>query len=353
MSLINQMLRDLEQRKPAKPQDQVLAPQVLLTPRRDNRRGLWLLALPPLIAAYLELYQDESKPTQVAPPTPAAVIPNNRDIAEHPNNLVSPAISGAEAHSGRQTLELSAPPVTAIEPNPPVADVSATVPTPTPTVQSVEPDIKPVVHKPSKPAAQAPHQPTSLPAQTQGERAEALYRQAQQASSAAMAKNYLSQALALNPYHRAARALLLQNLLTARAANSELSQFVNESLSLFPDDPLFIKTQAHIYVEQKNFEAAATLLETLPPGTNADPASLSLLAASYQQLERFSQAEHIYLQLTQLQAEKAAHWLGLAICQDKLNQPEAAARAYQEALDKNSLNPEVVDYIKQRLSALN
>jgi tetratricopeptide (TPR) repeat protein len=147
--------------------------------------------------------------------------------------------------------------------------------------------------------------------------------------------------------------LLLQTLLKYRASPAEIAAFVQESLELFPNNLLFVKTQAHLYVQQKNFAAAVSLLERIDSNTVDDPAYLALLAAGYQQQQQFARAEPIYRRLTELQADKAEYWLGLAMNQDKLNQTQAAAESYRQALDKNTLNAEVVSYIKQRLDALN
>ncbi len=180
-----------------------------------------------------------------------------------------------------------------------------------------------------------------------------LYHQAQISQSAASSRDALLTALALDPHYLPARTLLLQTLLKMHASDAEINAFTEKSLQLFPDNLLFIKTQAHLYVQQKRFNEAIQLLEQIDAKRVEDSGYLSLLAASYQQLQRFPQAERIYQKLTQIQPDKAENWLGWAICLDKLNQPQDAARAYREALNKNTLNSQVVDYINQRLSAFN
>jgi tetratricopeptide (TPR) repeat protein len=136
-------------------------------------------------------------------------------------------------------------------------------------------------------------------------------------------------------------------------ADVELDEFLDDSLALFPNNLLFIKTRAHLYVQQKNFAAAVNILERIDADTVDDSPFLALLAAGYQQLQHFPQAARIYQRLSQIQPDKAENWLGLAIAQDKLNQSQAAVQAYRQALDKKTLNAEVVSYIKQRLTALN
>jgi len=76
------------------------------------------------------------------------------------------------------------------------------------------------------------------------------------------------------------------------------------------------------------------------------------LAATYQQLQSFTNAANVYQKLVSVNPEKAENWLGFALAQEKLGNPKLAREAYQQALSKNTLKPSVVSYIKQRLSEL-
>ncbi len=338
MSLINQMLRDLEQRNPPNPNPaQPLNVRIASNGRGNKLSRLWLM---PLLIALPAAYVWRQNQTVQTAPQPAAAT----------------AAAIAEPKQSPITAELPAP-----------APESAQAPLPEPKVSLDKPE-QPVskqetvnnsVKPTAKPAKMAPEKtrPASMPQPAKTaihrERAESLYRQAQRSASAIMARANLEEALELDPLYLPARSLLLQTLLKSHASDAEIGAFLEKSLQLFPDNLLFIKTRAHLYVQQKNFSAAVRLLEQIDAETVDDSAYLSLLAAGYQQLQSFPQAERIYRQLTSIQPDKAENWLGLAIAQDKLNQPQFAAQSYRQALDKKTLNSEVVDYIKQRLSALN
>jgi hypothetical protein len=182
---------------------------------------------------------------------------------------------------------------------------------------------------------------------------EALFLEAKNNPSLSSRILQLDSILQVNPQFLPARKLQLETLIKTKAPPEELSNFVDDSLEIFPNNLLFKKTRAHLYIQQKNFVAAINVLENDNFESNTDSEYLALLAGSYAQLQRYPQAASIYLKLTQINADKAENWLGLAVSEDKLNQPQLAISAYQQALDKNTLQGEVVDYIKQRLQVLN
>ena len=353
MSLINQMLRDLEQRNSQNPQ---AAEPLKVRTAAQGRRGwwfrLWLLPLIALPAAYVwHSHQGgEAARQTAASPTPSietrqAPIAAIEPLAIAPQPQPQPQQQRQKQKQDPQDkATLSTPKALPAEPEKPAGKPEA-------------------VEKPTKPAAKpettTPEKiitasaPLAVKIPTPRERAESLYRQAQHAASAPMIAETLQDALRLDQLYLPARTLLLQTLIKSHAADTELGAFADESLQLFPNNLLFLKTRAHLYVKQKNFNAAVGLLERIDADSVDDGAYLSLLAAGYQQLQRFPEAARLYRQLTQIQPDRAENWLGLAIALDKLNQSQAAAQAYRQALDKKTLNGEVVDYINQRLSALN
>ncbi|OQW80009.1 MAG: hypothetical protein BVN35_01150 [Proteobacteria bacterium ST_bin11] len=337
MSLINQMLRDLEQRNTPNTNS---APKLALRPAlatKEKRRWYWLIAFAltlPLHYVWRQTYSPQTEqpalpaaPPQLSAPTPTQAPPTEpAKVAVPEVPMANTSLAQPPASTSEQVSQASA----ALEPE---------MPSSSPVSAAIPPSLEPAA--------------TPVKVQTPAQQADALYRRAKTGKSASAVEALLRHALQLNPKHLGARTLLLQTLLKTQAGAEELTDLVQESLQFFPDNLLFVKTQAHLYVQQKNFAAATNTLEQVDADAVDDVAYLSLLAAGYQQQQRFPQAERIYQRLTQFQAEKAEHWLGLAICRDKLSQTQAAAQAYQQALDKNTLNADIVDYIKQRLGALN
>lgn len=356
MSLINQMLRDLERRNhagPTSPPPQRTL-EIKLTPpqpRGGYRHAAWLAIC--LTVGGLWWFRQDQAVTPTAPVAPVVQVT--------PQPTLPPPVPSATSNATPEPAEPIAADIAA-EPTSQSA-VAATSPvTATPVLPAAGPD-KPTQAVPAVPAVSAIPPPPSQPLTPSSEkparkqpveasrRAESLYRQAENSASLLMQQEYLREALQVEPRYLPARQKLL-GILAREPSSVELKQFLDESLTLFPGNLGFITTLAHYHVQQKDFAAAVNILERVDYYGINDTQYLGLLAAAYQQQQRCDQALPIYQKLSLLQPEKAEHWLGLGICAEKQQQPGNAAQAYQQALAKNSLSPQVVDYIKQRLNAL-
>ena len=376
MSLINQMLRDLEQRKPNQPEPgqplSIQLPQPAKTGTYTKYLGIGLIAL-----AFYFIYQTTQQPntpqspaisvSSLQPDTAETEMDNNIQISPDPTEVS--AISDAEIAPVQQAInmadstqdltnanhiqipvsaaEVITQPDTRLTPN---VNIAKTSPALTAT-NNIKPD-KPVKSPSFRTSAkkvknQSPRIKKSPESNTQ-----ALYRQAQNSASLMMRKEILKDLLIIDPQDLSARNLLLQTLLKSNSP-AELDIFLQESLHLFPNHLAFITTQAHSQIQRKQIAAAIATLERVDSSQINEPTYLSLLAAAYQQQQQYQKAAAIYQKLTYIQPNKAEHWLGQGICAENLHHNQTASMAYQQALNKNTLNSPVVDYIKQRLTSLN
>lgn len=78
----------------------------------------------------------------------------------------------------------------------------------------------------------------------------------------------------------------------------------------------------------------------------------ALLAGLYQRSGKYQEAAALYRRLLASVGEKPAYWLGFALAQDSLNQPQTAKQAYLRLAGYSDLQPQVRTYIQQRLAAL-
>ena len=356
MSLINQMLRDLEQRNQQTPSVNQTQPLDIQMPRvevkPDNRYGWWLAGLLPITVAGWFFWQSSQ--------TSQPAIDSSLPIASTPSSKPAESV---QAQAIATEPEVAQPQSVAVEVASPAEQSSAKTDIPKPEAQANPQTQQAVTTKPelaaietgkvdSKPAfVQTPKTAKTASITHPQRQADKIFRQTHAEMSRLMRQENLKEVLQLDPRHLAARQQLLQ-ILVQEHSNLELKQFLDESLAWFPDNLGFINTLAHYHVQQKNFADAVATLERVDNFRVSDPHYLALLAASYQQQQQFTQALPVYQKLTQLQPEKAENWLGLGICADKLQQNTSAQVAYQQALNKNTLNSAVVDYINQRLSAL-
>jgi hypothetical protein len=64
------------------------------------------------------------------------------------------------------------------------------------------------------------------------------------------------------------------------------------------------------------------------------------------------EAANHYRRLLSVFGDKSAYWLGFALAQDALNQPQVAVQAFQRVNQYVDLQPQVRDYVLQRIAAL-
>jgi Tfp pilus assembly protein PilF len=372
MSLINQMLRDLESRRQTNDAPSTLQHTIQATPSPAPKTPLLAWSLLVIIAtggAYWA-YQYSKAPSKTFPvivantikkdPTPIAPFekvlsaPNaaantaSNTEQKPPENTATPPAPVAQAAPvvqpipATQTIPAAQTPPT-IQPDPPAQSVQ-----PTPTVQTA-PEI--IAAPPVKQIPAAP-KPAVIQQTTAKQRADLLYRQAENNAGDYSAAIYkLEQALNLDPRHIKARLLLAKTLLN-QGQTSKTVELLDQGLALFPDNLQLINTRAQLFLQQKNPDGALRTLQRVDAANSTNEIYLSLLAATYQQLQSFTNAANVYQKLITINPEKAENWLGFALAQEKLGNPKVAREAYQQALSKNALKESIVSYIKQRLTEL-
>ena len=103
----------------------------------------------------------------------------------------------------------------------------------------------------------------------------------------------------------------------------------------------------------KNEDAQAIqLLEAHLGEAERDENYRALLAGLYQRDGMHLEAANHYRGLLSVFGDKSAYWLGFALAQDALNQPQVAVQAFQRVNQYVDLQPQVRDYVLQRIAAL-
>jgi len=161
----------------------------------------------------------------------------------------------------------------------------------------------------------------------------------------------LELAIQLNPQYIKAR-LLLTNTLLQQGLTSQSANLLDQSLKLFPQNLQFITLRSQLFLQKKQAQDALNTLHHIDENHVANETYLSLLAAAYQQNNDNFNSLNTYQKLLTINPHKAEYWLGLAITQEKQGHPQQALDAYQQALNKNKLQPAIVSYIKERIRVL-
>lgn len=109
---------------------------------------------------------------------------------------------------------------------------------------------------------------------------------------------------------------------------------------------------AKVAVAQHQDAQAILLLESHLDEAEQNENYRSLLAGLYQRTGLHLEAANHYRRLLSVFGDKPAYWLGFALSQDALNQPQVATQAFQRVNQYADLQPQVRTYIQQRIAAL-
>jgi len=356
MSLINQMLRDLESRNTSNNTPPTLQRNVQVTQPLPSKKSflIWSLLTIIVTGGTYSAYQYIKTLTKTPPviiadnikKDPVPIAPYETVLAA-PNAVTDPMPKIELQPSKNTTLQLvsvaqPAPtvlPAPTIQQKPPVQTVPAT---------QTAPEIvaEPVIKK-----TPITSKPALIESTSAKQQADLLYHQAENNSEDFSVTYKLEQALKLDPRHLKAR-LLLAKTLHHQGQVDKTAEFLDQSLVLFPDNLQFINTRAQLYLQQKKPSGALETLQRIGLVNSSNETYLSLLAATYQQLQSFDKAAKVYQKLVNVNPDKAENWLGLALSQEKLGNPKLTREAYQQALNKNTLKESIATYIKQRLTEL-
>ena len=161
----------------------------------------------------------------------------------------------------------------------------------------------------------------------------------------------LQNALSIYQGHLKAREILA-GLLIKAGQSSEAAELLNKGIELHPGNNQYVKLYSRILLEQGNREMALQVLEANKPVLYSDPEYYAILAAVYQQLNQHQQAANIYNQLVSIQPQSGIFWMGLGISLEADGKPDKAVQAYQRAKTSGSLNSDLLRFINGKIATL-
>lgn len=390
MSLINQMLQDLDKRGSDALTAEPMYAHVRTLETPAPRRPWWLMGVPiVLLLALLAwlLWQQllpalnaRRLPPQVAAmaskaaarpaPIPAASVPT---LAPTPAPLHAETLpqsaSSADNLPAVSDLPLFLKLSSGIESPPPSAARQAEKNIPAPVLARIEKVTpEPAAKAEKSQAAGAGVAPLTLAKSAQqgavvskfvketspGQQAEGEYRQAtvlQQQGRASEAIILLEQALKSDTQHAAARQLLI-GLLLENKRHEDAMRSLQQGLSLDQNQPGLAMILARLQVEKGNLALAIeTLQRTLPHAVErAD--YLAFLAALQQRGAHHKEAADLYQRALKKNPQNALWWMGLGISLQADARTPEALEAYARAKSSGGLSPELLAFVEQKLSAL-
>ena len=130
------------------------------------------------------------------------------------------------------------------------------------------------------------------------------------------------------------------------------AELLNEGVKIVPEYPLFAQLYARVLLEQKNPKLAIKILEQGTARMNVEPDYYALLAATYQRVKNHKKAIELYLQLVKVRSNQGVWWLGLGISLEKSGKNKEALEAYQRAQQTGRLKAGLIKFTNNRVSAL-
>ena len=165
-------------------------------------------------------------------------------------------------------------------------------------------------------------------------------------------KEYLRDALSISAEHIKAREMLA-GIYIKSGRFVEAAELLKHGINISPGYSLFSKLYARVLLEQKNPQRAIQVLEQGITAPDIDPDYHALLAATYQRVNNHAKAIEIYLQLVKLRPAAGVWWLGLAISLEKSAKNSEALEAYQRAEKSGNLTAGLIKFTANRVAALN
>lgn len=350
MSLINQVLNQLEQRGAHTAPDQTQIRAVPAIPSRDWIKplawgaGLLLFAIV-LALAWLQRNQQHNEPEV----TGAITTPTEPVV-------VTPVEAGTPAPASRLSYELS------VLPLPESLREKEIMPTPStvadrPLVASIaaEPVAAPKQELPSSPPVimrRDPPQPLKQVSPKQ--QADAEYRkgvQAQQQGKTPEAMAAYEAALKANEQHEAAR-LAMAALLNENGQQAAAERILHAGMQQKPLHLSFVMALARLQLQREQLDQSVDTLQAHLAAADSNADYQAFYAALLQRQSRHKEAVNHFQIALQISPRNGVWRMGYAISLQALDRKEDAKLAYQQALATRTLTPELTAFVQQKLAGL-
>lgn len=336
MSLINQVLKDLDARRGPATGVQVAALQGMGLLATNQLQWKWRPAPALWVAAAVLLgiaaYQlSRAELASVAQRTSDHPVTEQTQLLPPPARVADPEEDKADAQAPAVTNE-----VAPVQTRTDSEQVLAVPAAPAPQVKPLKVAVKKAVK-------------TLTPRQ----QAARLFERAQQALAAqepTRAEALLRQTLATDAGHVEARSQLA-GLLVARQESAVAEQVLAEGLLDSPDQLDLAKPYAQLLVARNALEPALAALNRAIAANGVDAEALALRAGLLYRQSSHAEAAADYRQALSYQPMQAVWWTGLAVAEEHNGQTARALAAYQRAAQL-PLEQAVREYVNARIQAL-
>ena len=388
MSLINQMLHDLEQRSASAGKTEPISGEVRAVSGPKSKSpslllvGLVLVALGVGAGAWVYLSRApkptisvaaKALPAVVVPSAPPVVTASATSTELPPSAALMPALPAATIQPAEVARRLpgldttlEAVPAIPAKPSPvsnlPEGKAPGLAPVAAPA--AAEALKEPVAKGAFQPAGADPVKPkpafravpgnagTSLKTISPSQQSDNLYRQAVgilQQGRVAEAQDALRKALEANPLNLKARQSLV-GLLVEGKHNDEAIALLQDGLKLSPEQSGFSMALARLQVEAGDAVGASATLQRGLQYAGEDADYHAFYAALMQREERHDDAVAHYLVALRSNPAMPSWLVGIGISWQAQGKLADAREAYQRARDTGQLTPQLAQFVDQRLN---
>jgi MSHA biogenesis protein MshN len=158
-------------------------------------------------------------------------------------------------------------------------------------------------------------------------------------------------ALLLDPLYDKAREALVAVLLSNKA-NAEAEKVLQDGLALNEKQTRFAMLLARLQVERKALPQALQTLEKSLPYAGQQADYHAFIAALLQRQDRHAEAISQYQAALQLSPNSGVWLMGMAISLQALKRDEEARVSYKRAIETHSLSTALQSFVEQRLADL-
>lgn len=161
----------------------------------------------------------------------------------------------------------------------------------------------------------------------------------------------LTNILKENPNFKEARTTLAALYMSMNKL-PEADKLVAVGLNSDPDYLPFVELRARLLTAANREKEALALLQSYSPPLEDNPQFHALMAALYARNNDNAAAGRIYRNLINLDPQNGSWWFGLGIALEKSGQNKSALEAYSRAISEGKLDPESAMYAQSRLQAI-
>ncbi len=159
------------------------------------------------------------------------------------------------------------------------------------------------------------------------------------------------QALQIDPAHEPARQTMVALQIESKRYD-EAVQTLGEGIAASPKNIQFVMLLARLLVERNDAAGALAVLDKHGAGAEANPDFRAFRAALQQRMGRHAEAVEEYRAALALSPGAGQWWIGLGISQQAQAQGKDALESFRRAKGAGNLTPELVSYVDQRIRQL-